>query len=218
MSVTNNNPGKKFTVTSERIHWDTDITLISDLLSPEECDHLIKIAEPKLTRSSTFSGKEDYRRTSSSVYLTDYKEDPVVKEIIYRCSILSGYPMSHVEIPQIVRYLPGQQFMGHADNFPAGNDNGIRWGQRDYTFFIYLNEPDREADPEQTGGETYFSGQDFRVKPKRGAAAFWRNVKVPTGEDEEYNKISHSGEKTDNWTKFGMNVWIRHKPWGNYTY
>ena len=26
---------------------------------------------------------------------------------------------------------------------------------------------------------------------------------------EEYKKIAHSGEPTQNWTKYGMNVWIR---------
>ena len=210
-------PGKSFSITMERIHWKTDITLVHNILSPEECDHLIKLAEPNLARSGTFTSATDYRRTSSSYFLSSHQNDPVVKELIYRCSVVSNYPMSHVEIPQIVRYFPGEQFMNHIDNFPKDGDQ-YKWnGQRDYTFFIYLNEPDPE-DPTQTGGETSFDAQKFKIKPKQGTAALWTNVDIVTGDDLEYDKICHSGLATANWTKYGMNVWIRHKPWGNYEY
>ena len=214
-----NKTGVQFTVTAERIHWDTDITLFHDFLNKEECQHLIDLAEPKLKRSGTFTGPNDPRRTSSSVFLTAFRNDPIVKETIYRASVLSGYPLSHVEIPQIVRYKPGEKFVSHSDNYPLDSPNYKQSGQRDYTFFLYLNEPtpDDTENP-QTGGETFFTQLDLKIEPKQGTAVFWRNVNIVTGDDEKYAKICHSGEPTENWTKYGMNIWIRHKYWGTYTY
>ena len=214
---------QKFTVTAQRIHWNTDITVFEDLLSADECAHLINLCSGHFKRSGTFSSANDPRRTSSSFFLTDFCDDPVVKSVIYRCSILCGYPASHVETLQVVRYLPGERFVCHRDNYEHSSESYKHAGQRDYTFFAYLN--DRESDatesadeiiPVKSGGETHFPDQNFKVTPKRGSAAFWRNIKIPDGSDEDSALIGHSGEPTIGWTKYGMNVWIRHRPFRHF--
>lgn len=217
---------EKFSVTAQRIHWDTDITLFEDLLSADECTHLIRLCDGHFKRSGTFSSANDPRRTSSSFFLTDFSDDPVVKSVVYRCSILCGYPASHVETLQVVRYLPGEKFVTHTDNYAKDSASYQHAGQRNYTFFVYLNDMDTDTTestgtlwdivPIKSGGETFFPDQNFKVSPKRGAAAFWRNIKIPDGSDEESSLIGHSGEPTVNWTKYGMNVWIRHRPFRHF--
>lgn len=201
---------QKFNVECEVVNRDPDIVCFRNLLSKAECDHLIKIAEPHLERSKTFSGNDDPRRTSSSAFSSKFKDDPVVHSINYRCSVLSAYPISHVEPTQVVRYLPGERYIDHRDNYNPDQLSYKISGQRDYTFFIYLNEP---ACDDQTGGQTFFSQLGIGVRPERGMAVFWRNIKIPDGSDEDRDKILHQGIAPVGWTKYGMNVWLRRKPW-----
>lgn len=200
-----------FTVTLQKIHRQPDVILYHDIITPSECQHLIDMAEPYLGRSITFGGgKTDHRRTSNSTFCNKFARDNVLRKVMRRISMLSGYPRSHVEMPQIVRYEPGQEFQSHSDCYPHSSASYQKSGQRDFTFFLYLNEP---LTDEQTGGETEFHGIDLKVRPKQGTAVFWRNINIATGEDEEYRYIKHRGLPPNNWTKYGMNIWVRHKPW-----
>jgi len=201
--------GETLDIKIEVAKQDPDIIYFHGILSKEECEHLIKISEPHLKRSRTFSSGNDSRRTSSSAFANPFYHDKVLRKVMHRCSILSGFPVEHIELPQIVRYHSGEQFMRHQDNYESGKSLEIS-GQRDYTFFIYLNEPEKK---DQTGGETYFSYIDFKAKPKTGTAVFWRNVIPTTGKNENYERIAHAGLPPQNWTKYGMNVWVRHKKW-----
>jgi hypothetical protein len=204
---------EKFTVECQYAHRNPDIVYFRNILTKEECDHLIEKFSPHMKRSVTFTGESDPRRTSWSAYTNQHPGDPVVKKIIERCAILSGYPVSHVEPPQIVRYLPGERYVDHCDNYHNDQKSFKLSGQRDYTFFIYLNEP---ACRDQTGGETLFpkiDGDGIGVKPERGTAVFWRNINIPDRTDCKRDDILHQGRAPVGWTKYGMNVWMRTKPW-----
>ena len=203
---------ERFSVECQVVRRDPDIVFFHNLLSKEECDYLIERYNPHLKRSVTFTGEDDPRRTSWSAF-TNKSPDPLVRKISSRCATLCGYPVSHVEPPQVVRYLPGQSYVEHTDNYSSEQKSFKLSGQRDYTFFIYLNEP---ACRDQTGGETFFPkiGEcGLGVKPERGMAVFWRNINVPDRSDAKRDDILHQGREPVGWTKFGMNVWIRTKPW-----
>jgi prolyl 4-hydroxylase len=200
---------ESYTVTADLVHKEPDLVVYRNFLSKEECNHMIKLAEPHLARSATFSGKSDPRRTSRTAFATSFLKDPTLQSIMRRSAIFSGHPLSHVEPPQLVRYLPGEQFMGHMDNYPKGSYSYRTSGQRDSTFFLYLNEP---GDSKQTGGETEFFRfkPAFKVVPERGSAVFWRNIQESGDDDERYY---HRGLPPQEWTKWGMNIWIRNKPY-----
>lgn len=212
-----------FDVTVEILHTNPNIIAYHGLLSKEETEHLINISDQHLRRSCTFTSANDSRRTSSTMFCNMFETDPVVRKVIHRCACLSSYPINNVEIPQIVRYLPGEHFASHSDCYPKDHQN-YKWnGQRDFTFFIYLNDAGT-CDPEnseinayESGGETFFDGLNFKVKPKCGTAIFWRNIDLDNNE-LPYRRISHCGLPPKDWTKYGMNVWIRHKYFNHYNF
>lgn len=216
----------KFSVEIEKINKDPEVIVYRNLITKEECNHLIALADPYVARSGTFSSKTDKRRTSSSTFCNKFPKDPVLRKVMDRCAILANYPRNHVEMPQIVKYLPGEQYMTHSDCYPHTAGSYLKSGQRDYTFFLYLNQPDdltttiedsgtgrSSGEIIEAGGETEFPGINLKVKPETGMAVCWRNINVATGEDEEYGRIKHRGLPPKNWTKYGMNIWIRHKAW-----
>ena len=200
---------ESFTVTCQVQRRNPDIVYFRNLLSKEECDHLIAKMTPHFARSTTFSGGNDPRRTSSSAFTNALGNDPIVEKINKRCAVLCGYPVSHVEPPQIVRYFSGEMYVEHWDNYDPEQLSYKLSGQRDYTFFIYLNEPTAG----QTGGETLFPKLNLPVKPERGMAVFWRNINIPDRTDANHDDILHQAVAPQGWTKYGMNLWIRSKPW-----
>ncbi len=213
---------KPFSVSCDLLHEKPDVVRFSNLLSKEECQHLIQAAEPFLTRSATFSGKEDSRRTSSSAFSQsggndNFFKDPIMQTLIKRCSLLCGIPVEHVEPPQVVRYFPGEKFVAHLDNYDINGPPYKKSGQRIYTFFVYLTDPEsdeKEEGGEKSGGDTYFRGLDLSVPALEGSAAFWRNVMMDKGQDDVTDERSfHEGRPPMGWTKWGMNVWFRRKPW-----
>jgi prolyl 4-hydroxylase len=200
-----------FNISVEKIREDPDIILFRNLVSKEECEHIIKKAEKYLVRSSTFTGKDDPRRTSWTAYTNNnsFNNDEILKRVKDKISMLSGLPVTHIEPPQIVRYKPGQKFLAHSDCYEKKSGSYKVSGQRDYTFFIYLNEP--SGDLNEPGGETEFTNleKSLKVKPERGMGAFWRNIDIETG--EIVKNVYHQGLPPKDWVKWGMNVWIRHK-------
>ena len=67
--------------------------------------------------------------------------------------------------PAIVRWLPGQLQMPHADKqLPSGEPNDFPWF--DLAGLFYLND-------DYEGGELYFPNQEIEFKPKPGAAYFF---------------------------------------------
>ena len=71
--------------------------------------------------------------------------------------------------PALVRWLPGQLQMPHADKElhegdNAGKPNDFPW--YDLATVVYLND-------DYVGGELYFPNQDIQFKPKRGAVYFF---------------------------------------------
>jgi len=215
---------ERFDVSVEILRKNPDIILFRNLLSKEECEHIIAKAEKYMSRSRTFTSGNDPRRTSSSAFTNnkDFFNDKIWNSIRERCAALSGFPVSHVEIPQIVRYFPGEKFMTHTDAYEKTAGSYKISGQRDYTFFIYLNEPPTEI--KNAGGETSFPcipkpGTDWEkrdfinpitVAPEQGMGAFWRSIDTVTG--DTIKNTWHEGLPTKGWVKWGMNVWIRHLP------
>ena len=112
----------------------------------------------------------------------------------------------NVEPIQLVRYYPGQFFKSHYDyldrNVDIYKENIEKNGQREFTFFVYLN-----TIPKNKGGTTYFPKLDKHFQAKQGQAIFWSNM--VNGEDDP--RMLHSGTELFEGVKYGLNVWIREK-------
>ncbi|CAI5999627.1 unnamed protein product [Closterium sp. NIES-65] len=168
--------------------WKPRAYLYKGFLSDAECDHLIRLAQPRLERSEVTDSEDGHSevsevRTSSGMFL-DKGEDAVVRAIEDRISLWTFLPLENQESLQILRYGVGQQYEAHHDYFddPVNTQQG---GHRYATVLMYLNNVTR-------GGETTFpehkdptpkddSWTDcakgvLAVKPVRGDALLFYNL------------------------------------------
>jgi prolyl 4-hydroxylase len=150
------------------------VVVFGGLLSNEECDELMALSRPRLTRSETVDngtgGSEvNAARTSDGMFF-ERGEAPVIRRIEDRIAYLLNWPMDHGEGLQILRYRPGAEYRPHHDYFDpvhAGSKTILaRGGQRVGTLVMYLNTP-------EAGGATTFPDAGFDVMPVRGNAVFF---------------------------------------------
>ncbi len=136
----------------ERLSDSPRAYLFRGFLSPEECDHLVVVGEPHLTRSTVVGGAE---KTSASDGLTNdvrtsfgtfipKKYDDVLFEVENRVAAFSGLPYENQEQLQLLRYRDGQEYKDHSDGLSSPNG-----GKRVATVLMFLREP-------TSGGETSF--------------------------------------------------------------
>eukprot|EP00899_Mesostigma_viride_P004096 jgi/Mesvir1/13688/Mv02122-RA.1 len=126
------------------------------LLTDEECDYIIKLATPRMERSTVvdhldsesknLKSRTDDIRTSTGCFIKHH-EDPVVDELKRRVADWSKLPVQNGEELQVLHYGVGQQYRAHQDTFPEAMLDAA--GQRIATMLLYLNTP-------EGGGETVF--------------------------------------------------------------
>ncbi len=127
---------------------------VSNFLSNEEIEYLKKFANDKLQRSSVGIGKQVFHndRTSRTAWDTSSETSLKIQQRAYDL-IRVKYQQNKTDAIQIIRYLPGQTYVGHTDYFNEGYDN-MDPSQPDgtnrfMTLFCYLSDV-----PE--GGATVF--------------------------------------------------------------
>ncbi len=150
------------------------VLVLGGLLTDEECDALMALAAPRLTRSETVDngtgGSEvNAARTSDGMFF-ERGEAPVIQRIEQRIAQLFSWPVNHGEGLQILRYRPGAEYRPHHDYFDpahAGTQTILtRGGQRVATLVMYLNTP-------AGGGATTFPDAGLEVMPVRGNAVYF---------------------------------------------
>ena len=197
-----------------KLHDDPQIILIDNFLTNEECEHIIKIGDP-LVKQSEVCGRNgsrpDKSRTSWTAhigkkFINRDSKDPILMKVLEKAAKFGKKDVKNIEPIQLVRYKPGQYFKSHYDYLDTRNsmyrENVSRNGQREITFFVYLNDV-----PEGVGGETQFTKINKIFKAKKGQAIFWHNMK--NGEVDP--KTLHSGTELKEGTKYGLNIWVRDK-------
>jgi len=212
MSIYNKNNYFKVDTTPDEIitsqHFPP-IKRFRHILSKKECTEIIKYAKSKLKRSTLgVDAKIGSRSTSTQVWI-DPNELPSLKRISILVSKISGLPIENQEDFQFLNYKVGQQYKAHWDSCTKILDEYDKcieenkkrgWGQRVYTFFIYLNDVEE-------GGETYFPKLDIKIKPERGSAIFWDNLTTDRKKTNEY--ALHAGLPPIKGNKYSINVWVR---------
>ncbi len=156
-----------------------------DFMTPEEHEYLLNVARNLTHWDIT---ETHYNEDGTVIYDSEYwkdrvatspsldKEDPeianVIRKMVARLKIevdnffqVDALPTS----PAIVRWLPGQLQMPHADKElhegdNAGKPNDFPW--YDIAGLFYLND-------DYEGGELYFPNQQIQFKPKAGGAYFF---------------------------------------------
>lgn len=185
------------------------IMIIPNFLTDLECDHLIQLADPLVTRSLVVDDQapsnsvDDIRTSLSAAFLPGF--DDVIQLIEFKIAYLTGVPIHHQEGLQVVKYEEGQFYGEHYDYFDLTIESHRQHhmgNQRSMTVLLYLNDQFED-------GDTVFSELNLIVKPSKGTALWFYNVK----EDGSNEPLTlHAGLPPKNGVKWIANKWIREKP------
>jgi len=164
------------------------VYLIHNMLTIEECDALIGMADGKYDRVNDTTGTNNYLENTMSS--TEKKGKPsavdidrvtlwkggiagkVIKDVDERISQVTGFPQEHFSDFQMNRHLTGS---AHLPHFDMNQANGIM-----ATITIFLNDV-----PDGEGGELLYpnpldGGKPVMVRPRKGLAVVHHNT------DENY--------------------------------
>ncbi len=126
--------------------------LYRNFLTEQECDHLVTVGEPHLTRSTVVGDEKNTNendgltndvRTSFGTFIPK-NYDETFFGVEQRVSRFSNLPYENQEQLQLLRYRDGQEYKDHSDGLTSPNG-----GKRVATVLMFLKEPD-------VGGETCF--------------------------------------------------------------
>ncbi|WP_255987597.1 2OG-Fe(II) oxygenase [Chitinolyticbacter albus] len=150
------------------------VLVFDNLLSPEECDEMVRLSEKKLKRSAIVdptTGRDEIidDRTSFGTFF-HVRESEFVAMLDERLSQLMQWPVEKGEGIQILNYQVGGEYKPHYDYFPP-QDQGSHvhlknGGQRVSTLIMYLNDV-------EDGGETIFPELGLSVTPRKGSAVYF---------------------------------------------
>jgi len=180
------------------------VFVIENLLSEEECEHIVHMGEHKLTlgRSVVQGGHESNTRTSTTGWL---KRDasPILARLYDRFADVLGIPSQELdhdrrgENLQVVRYGKSQEYMAHHDF----SENG-RPDARVLTLLLHVSPPER-------GGATTFpkaaDGAGLAIRPPRGSAVLFYSM-MPDGNSDD-NSL-HAGAPVEEGVKWACNLWV----------
>uniref|UniRef100_A0A0P5MAM3 procollagen-proline 4-dioxygenase n=1 Tax=Daphnia magna TaxID=35525 RepID=A0A0P5MAM3_9CRUS len=159
-----------------------------DVLSDLEIETIKELATPLLARAKVLAKEAGSKttvsnvRTSKTAWLED-KLHPMLHRISQRIALVTGLKVNssfdEAEILQVANYGIGGHYSPHHDYLMKGktdeelgkmNARELATGDRIATFMFYLNDVER-------GGSTAFPRAGVAVKPVKGGAAFWYNLK-----------------------------------------
>ncbi|MDB5955303.1 2OG-Fe(II) oxygenase [Ramlibacter sp.] len=151
------------------------VAVLDGVFSPEECDALIALTQPRLQPSTLVdpaSGQDvtSAKRTSQGLFFRP-QENALIDRIDRRLARLMGLPLANGEGLQVLHYAAeGAQSAPHFDFLlPTNSANQAsisRSGQRVSTLVAYLNDPEE-------GGETVFPEAGISVAPRKGSALYF---------------------------------------------
>ena len=181
-----------------RVHEDPPVYICEGFASDAECDALVRCGDPLLVRSKTDSGVSEVR-TSRSTHMR--KEIPPCPELLRRVAALTGKPPSHIEVPQVARYDPGQFYRMHYDTggeqTQMAGRGAEQGGERVCTVLLYLNTVPR-------GGGTRFNTLGLEVTPQKGSAVIFFPAYTDGGLDP--NALHEARPAVDR--KYVCQIWV----------
>jgi prolyl 4-hydroxylase len=181
------------------------IVVLRNLLSDAECDALVALAKPRLSRSETVvnrTGENEVNaaRTSQGMFFARGEGD-LVTTIEARIEALLSWPVQRGEGLQVLRYGVGAEYRPHFDYFdpaqPGSQPILKRGGQRVGTVLMYLNTPG-------AGGATTFPDAGIEVQALKGHAVFFAY-----GQPSPLTLTLHGGAPVTSGEKWVATKWLR---------
>lgn len=183
------------------------VVVFGNLLTEDECEALIELAQPKLARSLTVDNQTggdevNSARTSDGMFF-NRGENAMCERIEQRLADLLRWPYENGEGLQVLRYRHGAQYVPHYDYFdpmqPGTPRILQRGGQRVGTVVMYLRTPER-------GGATIFPDIGLEVAPIRGSAVFFSYDRPHPD-----TKTLHGGMPVTLGEKYVATKWMRER-------
>lgn len=184
------------------------IATFDNFITDEECNHIINIAKPSLTRSvvsSNNGGILSKGRTSKNTWIK-HNTDNITKNIAKKICELVNKPIETAESFQVIHYNESQEYKPHYDGWEHdyNNPKNIRClktgGQRILTVLCYLNDVEE-------GGSTSFPKLKLNIIPEKGKLVIFENVYENTNKRHELSL--HSGMPVIKGEKYAFNLWFR---------
>jgi len=187
------------------------IVLYENLLSADECEAMIALAETRLTRSTVIDEQlgeaRAHEHRSSAGAMFQRGEHALLSRIEARLAELLQWPLERGEGIQVLRYAVGGEYRAHFDYFDPvhpGSEPHLRGGgQRVGTCVMYLGEV-------EAGGATRFPSIGFEVRPKRGAALYFADIDAQGQPDVA---TLHAGVPVTAGVKYIATKWLRQRPY-----
>jgi len=184
-----------------------EVVVFENVLTDLECDALIELSRPKLSRSTTVDRETggyqiiDARSSEGTFFLRG--ENALVAKIEKRLSVLTGVPSENGEGLQILHYGVGGEYQPHFDFFEpteAGSAAHLqRGGQRVSTLIMYLNDVG-------AGGETIFPDIGLSVAPRKGNGVYFSYCDPQSNLDR---RTLHGGAPVTGGEKWIVTHWLR---------
>lgn len=180
-----------------------EIYTAEEFLPAADCARLVELMRAHLRPSTiTVADEPDKFFRRSQTCDLGLLDDPVVRAVDRRICEALGIDPSLAEPTQGQRYEPGDEFKAHTDYFESYELEKFStpaWGQRSWTFMIYLDEP-------EAGGETAFVNLGLSVRPRTGRALVWNNLR-PDGTPNP--DTLHHGMPVASGSKSIITKWFR---------
>ena len=183
------------------------VVLFGGLLSDEECDELVALAQPRMARSETVvnatgASEVNQVRTSDGMFF-QRGENALCERIEQRIATLLNWPVENGEGLQVLHYRPGTQYEPHNDYFDPAQPGSAtilaRGGQRVGTLVMYLNTP-------EAGGGTTFPDAGLCIGPRKGHAVFFSYERPHAS-----TRTLHAGAPVIAGEKWVATKWLRQR-------
>lgn len=186
----------------EILSADPDIRLLRGFMTGEECDYLVRQAEPLMRPSMIIdpaTGRQVPHpfRTSTSMNFDPTLEDLVVHALNRRIAAATGTLVDAGEPLHILHYAPGQEFRPHLDAIDGAKN------QRQWTALTYLNDGFE-------GGETTFLDLGITTIGRKGDCLVFR---VAHDDGTADRRVRHAGLPVTAGVKWLASRWIRERPY-----
>eukprot|EP01123_Difflugia_compressa_P002058 TRINITY_DN1277_c0_g2_i3.p1 TRINITY_DN1277_c0_g2~~TRINITY_DN1277_c0_g2_i3.p1 ORF type:complete len:275 (+),score=55.59 TRINITY_DN1277_c0_g2_i3:77-826(+) len=179
----------------ETITWRPRLSLYHNILTNDECDHIITVLRDTLKDSGVRDLKGAFVESPQS-------EDEVLMKLTQMLGEWTHVPTENGENYYVWRYDVEQGYPSHRDTIVNPELLGGS-GERIASVFVFLSTPE--------GGELSFPDakpEPVKILPKKGDALLLWNLK-PNGEEDEFS--THTVLPITKGTKWTLTKWLRQK-------
>lgn len=198
------------TVNDKETIYSTDplVKTLLDIITPEECQHMIDISIPRMKQSlvsSSSTGVISSGRTSMNTWIP-HNHDTITKQIGEKIAKEVGMPLENAESFQVIYYDKDGEYRNHYDSWVHdGSEKTMRCmrfgGARMKTALCYLNNV-------ESGGGTKMTKMNISIPPEKGKLLIFDNT--ISMEDHTRHPLSeHAGMPVIQGEKYAFNLWFK---------